>query len=58
MTIPQFFTDLQLAQALSISRATVWRWAAEGRIPKPVKLSPGCSRWNVEAVFAALQEGR
>lgn len=48
----------QLAANLSVSRATVWRWAAEGRIPRPVKFSPGCSRWNIEAVQIALEGGR
>lgn len=56
-SIIQFATDRQLAQIFAISRATVWRWAAEGRIPHPVKLSPGCSRWNIEAVRSALEGG-
>lgn len=40
-------SDSQLANFFSVSRATVWRWAAAGRIPQPVKLSPGCTRWKL-----------
>lgn len=40
-------SDSQLANIFSVSRATVWRWAAAGRIPQPVKLSPGCTRWKL-----------
>lgn len=30
-----------------IARSTVWAWAAQGRFPKPVKLSPRVSAWAV-----------
>ena len=43
-----------LAAQLDVSVATIWRWAAEGRIPRPVKLSPGVTAWNAAAVSAAL----
>jgi predicted DNA-binding transcriptional regulator AlpA len=33
---------------LPYSRATVWRKVAEDEdFPKPVKLGPGCTAWNV-----------
>lgn len=54
-TIPlEFASDTQLAARFSVSRATIWRWAAEGRIPKPTKFSPGCTRWRLEAVEEML----
>ena len=31
----------------NISRATVWRWADQGKIPKPFKLGSGSSRWSI-----------
>ncbi len=40
-------SDTQLAEIYSVSRATIWRWAAAGRLPQPVKLSPGCTRWKL-----------
>ena len=29
------------------TRATLWRWVATGRFPRPYKLSPGTTAWNV-----------
>jgi predicted DNA-binding transcriptional regulator AlpA len=34
--------------------ATVYRHIAAGRIPPPIKISAGCSRWSLEACEAAL----
>lgn len=42
-----YLSDSQLAQRYNVSRATIWRWSSEGRIPKPVKLTPGCTRWRL-----------
>jgi predicted DNA-binding transcriptional regulator AlpA len=38
-----------------ISKATVWRWSKDGRLPKPRKLSPGVTRWNVGEIRAVLK---
>jgi prophage regulatory protein len=40
--------DIHLASRYSVTRATIWRWTAEGRIPQPIKLSPGCARWRID----------
>lgn len=37
--------------------ATIWRMAKEGSFPKPVKLSPGCTRWRV-ADLEAWEQSR
>ena len=47
-----FWTDTELAARYSTHRTTVWRWAAEGKFPRPVKLSPGTTRWRGEDVAA------
>ena len=41
-----------VAQRYGVSRATVWRWAQHDKFPKPVKLSPGCTRWKLSDVEA------
>jgi predicted DNA-binding transcriptional regulator AlpA len=41
--------------------ATVYRHIRAGRIPPPIKLSPGCSRWSLaecEAALARMVGGR
>ena len=50
--------DLQLASRYSVSRATIWRWAQFGKFPKPIKLSPGCTRWKLSDVEAWEAEQR
>lgn len=46
-----YIPDIQVAKQFGVSRATIWRWAAKDpSFPKPVKLSPGCSRWKIEDV--------
>lgn len=44
----------QVAALFGVSKATIWRWAAEGRIPKQRKLSPGVAAWQVGEVRQAL----
>lgn len=37
-----------------ISGPTLWRRVKDSSIPKPRKLSPGCTRWNVGELRKAL----
>lgn len=43
-------TDKQLAEIFSVSRQTIWRWSAAGNLPRPVKLSPGVTRWKLAEI--------
>ncbi|UVI39111.1 helix-turn-helix transcriptional regulator [Qipengyuania spongiae] len=46
----------QVAEKLTISRATVWRYVSTlPDFPKPLKLSRGCSRWRAEEVDQWLE---
>ena len=43
-----FLSDQQVADRFAVSRVTVWRWTRHNpAFPRPVKLSPGCSRWRL-----------
>jgi prophage regulatory protein len=42
----------QLAQRWDVSVPTVWRWTADGKIPSPLKLSPGTTRWRLDEIEA------
>ena len=47
------FVDVnKVARRYDVSVPTVWRWAREGRIPMPVHLSPGTTRWDDEQLDA------
>lgn len=49
---PGFASDAQLGERYNVSRQSIWRWASQGKFPKPVKLSPGCTRWRMTDVLA------
>ena len=36
------------------SPATVWRWAAQGHFPKPFKLGPNTTVWDLDQVEAFI----
>ena len=37
---------------LPISAATLWRWAAAGKFPAPVRLSEGVTAWRISDIEA------
>ncbi len=47
-----YLSDTDLAARFGVVRQTIWRWVADGRFPKPIKLSTGCTRWRGEDVEA------
>lgn len=51
-------SDKTLAAELDVHRTTIWRWAREGKIPKPKKIGPNTQRFNrSKALQALLGEG-
>ena len=56
---PEFAFDFalrprQVAKALGISNATLYRWVASGIFPKPHSLGPSMSFWRTSTVNAWL----
>ena len=51
---PEYWlSDSQIAKRYGVARQTVWRWAAtDPNFPKPIKLSPGCTRWRISLIEA------
>lgn len=48
-----YFQDAQVAARYGVNRASIWRWLKSDKsFPKPVSLSPGCSRWRLEDLEA------
>ena len=58
MTQKGYYRISQLAGSgrLPVSRSTIWRWVAEGRFPKPVKLSARVSAWRVQDIEDWMKE--
>ena len=49
----ELIRDEEVAKRLSCGKSTVWRWASEGIIPKPIKIG-GASRWRRSEIDAAI----
>ena len=48
-----YLSDTHLATRFNVNRATPWRWAkVDPSFPKPVKLSPQCTRWKLSEIEA------
>ena len=45
-----YVSDKELAARYKNSRATIWRWVDTRAFPKPIKFSPGCTRWRLADV--------
>ena len=45
-----YLSDRDLAERYKASRATIWRWVSKRGFPKPVRFSPGCTRWNLDEI--------
>jgi predicted DNA-binding transcriptional regulator AlpA len=49
---PSFYlSDKDLAARYRNSRATVWRWVQTRNFPRPIRLSPQCTRWSLNDVL-------
>lgn len=48
-------TDKEVCSQLSCARSTLWRWVAEGTIPRPLKIG-GTSRWRQSTVTRVVDE--
>ena len=46
-----------VAPLLGCSIPSVWRWARLKKIPSPVTIGQGCTRWNVGSLRQHLARG-
>ncbi|SFO30433.1 transcriptional regulator, AlpA family [Roseovarius lutimaris] len=48
-----YLSDHHLSARYNVHRSTPWRWTnTDPTFPKPVKLSPQCSRWKLSEIEA------
>ena len=45
-----FIRLTDVLRVVPVSRATWYRWIAEGKAPRPIKLGPQISAWRVETI--------
>ena len=53
---PRLLTARDVADYLNVSPTTVRRMSERGDLPKPIHLSPGVVRWDVNAIDKILDE--
>jgi predicted DNA-binding transcriptional regulator AlpA len=46
----------QILRFIPIGKSTWWKWVAEGKAPKPVKLGVKTTAWKVEDIRALIRE--
>jgi excisionase family DNA binding protein len=51
----ELLTVREVAELMKVSRRTVWRWVAQGRLPIPVRYSRTCVRWKASIMRAYLE---
>lgn len=44
---PRFIRDIDLAQRYKVSRATIWSWVRIGVFPRPRRIGPSTTRWDI-----------
>ncbi len=47
---PIFMRPRVAASYLGVSEATIYRWIRDGRLPKPIEVSPQIKGWHQEAL--------
>lgn len=52
--LPRYISPKQLREASTLSPATIWREIKAGRLPKPVRLTPGRVGWPEDVIRAWL----
>jgi prophage regulatory protein len=43
-------TIQQVAKRFGVAARTIWRWEAQGRIPRAVRVTPATVRWRAEQI--------
>ena len=46
----RYASDKQLAIRYGVSRPTIWRWSTQDILPKPIRFSDCCTRWDLNEI--------
>jgi len=52
--VDQLLTVEEVMNLLRVSRRTVWRWVAQGRLPRPIRPTCVCTRWKASDIWKYL----
>lgn len=45
-----------VAKRLDVSESAIWRYAQQGILPKPIKLTPRTTVWRASDIDAAIEK--
>ncbi|MCF8036592.1 MAG: AlpA family phage regulatory protein [Desulfobacteraceae bacterium] len=45
-----YVSDKQLGIRYNAHRTSIWRWVRHGKFPAPIKIGPGCTRWDLRGI--------
>lgn len=48
----------RVIEITTVGKSTIWSWVAEGKFPKPIKLSARISIWDEDEIYKWLEEKR
>ncbi len=54
----QYIRARELAELLSVSRATIWRWTKAGELPPPSHIGLRAVVWSIDEVKVWVQARR
>lgn len=49
----KLLTVVEVSKILHCGTSTIWRWAKQGRIPRPIRIC-GATRWKLDEVLAVI----
>ena len=49
-TMSNFLRITEVMKMTGLAKSTVWLWVKEGKLPKPIKLSPRITVWEEEKI--------
>jgi excisionase family DNA binding protein len=53
-----FYSDIQVAEILCVSRGTIWKLVREKRLAQPCRLKGRLSRWHIDDINAFIRQVR
>ncbi len=54
----QYIRARELAELLSVSRATIWRWTKNGELPPPSQIGIRSVVWSIDEITNWVQARR
>ena len=51
-----YYRASEIALKYGMGKSTVWKWSAQGKLPKPQKLATKLTVWRADEVDSAMED--